>query len=189
MTSELLPCPFCGGDKIDGMFIRDGWRIGCMDCSAGVSAYHPEAHKKAAEKWNRRAPPPQTKMQGDFLKPSTTARGFGLLTFTDRNGTECTLQESSLATEAAIWLGAAKLEVKRFPGNYTGWHDVDFAALLPGQDIVGNERMHLTQDHVRSLLPALQHFAETGELPTSPSPQTRAGGCTPVDNNGESGEE
>jgi hypothetical protein len=117
------------------------------------------------------SPSPETNVEGDFLKPSTTARGFGLLTFTDRSGTECTLQESSLATEAAIWFGAAKLEVKRFPGNYTGWHDVDFAALLPGQDIVGNERMHLTQDHVRRLLPALQHFAETGELPTDPSPQ------------------
>lgn len=120
------------------------------------------------------APAPQQHVTGDFLNSSTTARGFGLLTFTDRNGTECTLQESSLATEAAIWFGAAKLEVKRFPGNYTGWHDVDFAALLPGQDIVGNERMHLTQDHVRSLLPALQHFAETGELPTAPpAPETK----------------
>ena len=51
---KLLPCPFCGGKKIDGMFIRDGWRVGCMECGGGVQAYHPEAHKRAAEKWNRR---------------------------------------------------------------------------------------------------------------------------------------
>jgi hypothetical protein len=115
---------------------------------------------------------PQANLTGDFLKPSTTTRGFGLLTFTDHNGTECTLQESSLATEAAIWLGAAKLKVRRMPGDGSGWHDVDLDAMLG--TFVGNERMHLTQNHVRSLLPALQHFAETGELPTTPRPEGKA---------------
>lgn len=51
---EYKPCPFCESTKINGMFIRDGWRIGCMECGAGVQAYHPEAHKRAADKWNRR---------------------------------------------------------------------------------------------------------------------------------------
>jgi len=54
MSDKLLSCPFCGGDKVDGMFIRDGWRVGCFACGAGVHAYHPEAHKRAAEKWNLR---------------------------------------------------------------------------------------------------------------------------------------
>lgn len=29
----------------------------------------------------------------------------------------------------------------------------------------GNRRMHLTPDHVRELLPLLQHFVDHGELP------------------------
>lgn len=109
----------------------------------------------------------------DFFKASTTGRGFRRLTFTGLNGSECTLQESSLASEEAIWIGAKNLEIKRCPRDCTGWHDVDLAALFPGQDVVGNEKMHLTQDQVRSLLPALHHFVETGELPTNPEPVTK----------------
>lgn len=55
MSEILKPCPFCGSDKVDGMFIRDGWRIGCRDCGAGVPAYHPNAHTVSADKWNRRS--------------------------------------------------------------------------------------------------------------------------------------
>lgn len=108
------------------------------------------------------------------IKRTRTARGFELLTFNDRSGTECTLQESSLATEAAIWFGAASLSVKRCPKDWTGWHGIDFATLFPGQDIVGNERMHLTQDHVRALLPILQHFADHGDLPLVAEQDSRA---------------
>ncbi len=100
----------------------------------------------------------------DGVSRSVTARGFALLKFTDRNGVECSLQESSLATESAIWLGADSLSVKRFADDGEGWQDVDFAALFPGQHIVGNERMHLTQEQVRYLLPYLQHFAQYGDL-------------------------
>ncbi len=55
MNTILKSCPFCGSDKVDGIFIRDGWRIGCRDCSAGVPAYHPNAHTVSADKWNRRS--------------------------------------------------------------------------------------------------------------------------------------
>jgi Lar family restriction alleviation protein len=55
MNTILKSCPFCGSDKVDGMFIRDGWRIGCRDCGAGVPAYHPNAHTVSADKWNRRS--------------------------------------------------------------------------------------------------------------------------------------
>ncbi|RKD69022.1 Lar family restriction alleviation protein [Rhizobium sp. WW_1] len=55
----LARCPFCGSSRTEGMFIRDGWSVECLDCSARVSAYHPDAHGKAAEKWNRRAPIPE----------------------------------------------------------------------------------------------------------------------------------
>lgn len=64
-----------------------------------------------------------------------TERGFVLYEFDDRYGAPSSLQESSLATEAAVWIG------------------------------VTENRAHLTQDMVRALLPALTHFVETGRLP------------------------
>lgn len=39
------------------------------------------------------------------LNKTTTARGFGIVTFKDRYDAECSIQESSLATESAIWFG------------------------------------------------------------------------------------
>lgn len=70
-----------------------------------------------------------------------TDRGFVRADFVDKYGSQCSLQKSSLATEDAIWLGVHK-------------------------DFLGSEatRMHLTQEHVRALLPFLTKFAETGEL-------------------------
>lgn len=72
-----------------------------------------------------------------------TERGFLRSEFTDRYRQKCSLQESSLATEACIWLGCF-------------------------EDMEGkpSSRMHLTQDMVNQLLPALTHFAEHGQLPT-----------------------
>lgn len=64
----------------------------------------------------------------------TTARGFPLGDFQDHYGERCSIQESSLATEFAIWLGRDE------------------------------ERMHLTQAEVAVLLPVLARFVETGEL-------------------------
>lgn len=69
------------------------------------------------------------------LKFRTTQRGFALIEFTDRSAQACSLLKSSLAMEEAIWFG-----------------------------VNGAEWMHLTQDKVRELLPALQRFAQTGEL-------------------------
>lgn len=67
----------------------------------------------------------------------TTSRGFKIAHFSDQYGQDCSLQKSSLMDPDCIWLGAH--------GN--------------------PNRMHLSQEHVRALLPALQHFADTGELP------------------------
>lgn len=67
----------------------------------------------------------------------TTSRGFKIARFADQYGQICSLQKSSIMEPECIWLGA---------------------------DGVG-DRMHLSQEHVRALLPALQHFADTGELP------------------------
>lgn len=68
------------------------------------------------------------------MKTFTTDRGFTLITFRDKRGANCSIQKSSAADYDCIWLGAE------------------------------NNRMHLTQDQVKELLPILQHFVDTGEL-------------------------
>ncbi|OWZ90396.1 hypothetical protein B9J07_27815 [Sinorhizobium sp. LM21] len=93
------------------------------------------------------------------MKFETTARGFTKASFTDRYGEKCSLQKSSLATEDAIWFGIDDPKPLILVQN-EGWKE---APLPEGASIGG--RMHLTQDQVKALLPALTHFAETGELP------------------------
>lgn len=93
------------------------------------------------------------------LKFRPTNRGFMQGKFIDLYGAKCSLQESSLATQACIWLGVDEPEVKVLVPN-VGWQDVPIphGALRSG-------RMHLTQKMVKKLLPALQYFAKTGYLP------------------------
>jgi len=77
-----------------------------------------------------------------WLQFRKTERGFVVAHFRDRYGEECSIQESSLAEEAAIWLGE------------------------------GSHRMHLTQGMVEQLLPVLEHFLKTGGLPAPQEPGT-----------------
>lgn len=67
-----------------------------------------------------------------------TDRGFEIILFLDRYNASCSLQQSSLATEAAIWLGVNQ----------------------PAQQ-VGDCRMHLTRPHVHALVATLQRWLET----------------------------
>lgn len=60
--------------------------------------------------------------------------------FTDRYQAECSLQNSSLASEDAIWLG---IDTPRDPQS---------------------SRMHLTKEMVRELIPRLQEFVDTGYI-------------------------
>jgi hypothetical protein len=68
------------------------------------------------------------------LQTRLTERGFGLLTFPDRYGQICEIQESSLATESCIWLGT------------------------------GEDRMHLTQAQAAGLIKILTGFVLNGDL-------------------------
>lgn len=101
------------------------------------------------------------------MQKTTTTRGFRLDEFTDRYGERCSLQESSLASEAAIWFGTEGKVSRMGPHGWEHFTPEDFAEEFgyPGQSVLVCSRMHLTQDMVRDLLPALQHFAETGCLP------------------------
>jgi hypothetical protein len=69
------------------------------------------------------------------FRRTKTRRGFAIRHFTDLYGLPCSIQESSIATEEAIWFG------------------VDEA-----------RRMHLTRAHVKKLLPVLKQFVATGEI-------------------------
>lgn len=87
-----------------------------------------------------------------------TDRGFGRTEFLDRNGVSCSLQESSLATEEAIWLGCNNANPRvLIPGQ--SWQPVE----MP-EGFIANTRMHLTRDMVRDLLPHLQRFVDEGTL-------------------------
>ncbi len=87
-----------------------------------------------------------------------TERGFARIDFIDRDDIDCSLQESSLATEAAIRLGCNDANPKQLvPGQ--GWTEIE----MP-KDYSANTRMHLTQQQVIDLLPHLAKFAATGEI-------------------------
>lgn len=80
----------------------------------------------------------------DALSLEPAANGFLRADFIDANGDACSIQESSSATEPLLWLG-----------QNSGTHHPTGKCLA---------RMHLSQEHVRELLPLLQRFAETGAL-------------------------
>jgi hypothetical protein len=100
-------------------------------------------------------------------------KGLNCAKFQDHYKEECSLQESSIATEPAIWLGineprpfvtvshAKELGIDTAELGETerlsGWMEYPLPA---GTLITG--RMHLTQQMVRELLPYLTRFAETG---------------------------
>jgi hypothetical protein len=69
--------------------------------------------------------------------------------FKDRYDADCSIQKSSLATEDCIWLGCNHETIHSQTGERCG------------------ARMHLTQSMAADLIPLLQHFVDTGDLPQS----------------------
>lgn len=80
-----------------------------------------------------------------MLKFDPTNRGFQRAEFKDRYGKDCSIQESSLATEECIWLGCDH-------------KNTDQAGTPCGA------RMHLTQEMAAELAVILTRFAATGRL-------------------------
>lgn len=99
-----------------------------------------------------------------MLNGRKTDRGFKIFEFEDRYGSKCSLQESSLADDPAVWFGVddanPKIMASKTTQGGTGW--IPF--LIP-KDVLLTTRMHLTQNQVCELLPALGHFVRTGGLP------------------------
>lgn len=88
-----------------------------------------------------------------------TDRGFGRIDFKDADDHECSLQESSSASQPKIWLGLDAVEVIDYEGTPKV---IDLKPL--GGNVQALGRMHLTQGQVQDLLPILLCFAMTGEL-------------------------
>lgn len=95
-----------------------------------------------------------------------TERRFDIIKFKDRYDVECSIQKSSLATEDAIWLGCSEIEIQTFiPGpGWRKWTIEQLKIVLGGREIVANNRMHLSIEKVRELLPILHRFVDTGEI-------------------------
>jgi len=106
------------------------------------------------------------------MEMQSNQRGFTHASFTDRYDEKCSLQKSSLAFEDAIWLGIDDPKLTLFEteelGKYRQVTNREAGAALGGFKLSASCRMHLTQEQVQQLLPALTHFAETGDLPDPP---------------------
>lgn len=112
------------------------------------------------------------------LTMTTTARGFSYTEFPDANGQQCSLQRSSaFGGEGGelIWLGVTNRENSfvvlgrtdeaRARNGGWGWQQKSLTTMFPDSDINIPDRMHLNQEQVKKLLPALKYFAKHGELP------------------------
>jgi hypothetical protein len=97
------------------------------------------------------------------VNKTTTGRGFGLIEFKDSNGILCNIQKSSAAEDDYIWLGSDKIGVKMFKKG-KGWEDIDIREKLNCDEVVANNRMHLSRKKVLQLLPTLIKFAIFGEI-------------------------
>lgn len=92
-----------------------------------------------------------------FLNRKKTERGFERIDFDDLYGVKCSIQESGLATQEAIWFGPDDPNPRVMnPGK--GWQKVEIPGLLC------DTRMHLNRKQVSELIPILQKFVETGEI-------------------------
>jgi len=89
-----------------------------------------------------------------MFKYEKTQRGFERAEFQDRYDIKCSIQDSSLATEAAIWLGPEERFGDKEKGELYKVHDP--------------QRMHLTQDMAAKLILVLQRFVETGSIGYTP---------------------
>jgi len=128
------------------------------------------------ETWDRmlRAAPAPPSAVVPKSATSFAVRGFQGYNFLDFYKHEFSLQKSSLATEDCLWFGLNNVnplalhgDAKRLGVKTTatsGW--VPYP--LP-EEVNLNTRMHLSRGQVAELIPVLQHFVATGDLPKQES--------------------
>ncbi len=97
------------------------------------------------------------------INKTKTHRGFDYNDFKDRDGVPCSIQESSLASEEAIWFGIndanPRIMESKVKKGGIGW--IKYPII---DDVLFDTRMHLTREQVKELLPILERFVETGNL-------------------------
>ena len=94
------------------------------------------------------------------MEKKATNRGFYLYEFEDLYGENCSLQESSLATTEAIWLGVDDPKLTIFESENMGKY---ITSKMP-ENFSVSSRMHLSRKQVEEILPILTKFVETGEI-------------------------
>ena len=104
------------------------------------------------------------------MKRGETERGFAILRFADSYGVPCSLQKSSGVLEPKVWLGVddAEPQILASAAAAHGVHTTRTVGWVPypiPAAVLLNTRMLLTRKQVAELLPALNHFVSTGELP------------------------
>jgi hypothetical protein len=102
------------------------------------------------------------------LQVQHTDRGFAYYEFTDGYNEACTVQKSSSAMDQFIWLGTKDFTIKGFtPYGQPPWKTISqdhLKSVFGFQDVIANNRMHLSRKQVKQLLPILQKFVDTGEI-------------------------
>jgi hypothetical protein len=95
-------------------------------------------------------------MNAKKMRASKTSRGFEIVEFKDHYGIECSLQQSSLATERCIWLGCVDANPRVLvPGQ--SWQPIPMPA-----DYLADTRMHLNVAQVRALVVRLNRWLKAG---------------------------
>ena len=93
-----------------------------------------------------------------------TERGFTRTDFIDMYDVPCSLQQSSLATENALWLGVNDADPKIMACKVNGGIPDGWAKYPVPEDVHFTTRMHLSEEMVAALIDKLQNWLDTGEL-------------------------
>jgi len=97
------------------------------------------------------------------MKKTQTSRGFALIKFKDSNGIKCNVQKSSSALSDKIWLGAEDIGLQ----IGSPWQEVSEQEIKDKfckNELIANNRMHLSRKQAAKLAKVLLKFAETGEI-------------------------
>jgi hypothetical protein len=103
------------------------------------------------------------------MKIGQTDRGFAYAEFEDIYGIKCSIQESSLATEYALWLGVDDPSPKIMASQAAEYgiattKDVGWIPYPIPMAVSLVTRMHLSQERAKELIAVLQRFVETGGI-------------------------
>lgn len=102
-----------------------------------------------------------------MIEFKTTARGFTYGTFTDLYGAECSIQNSSLATDDAIWLGIDDPNpmIMASQASAYGVDTDETTGWVPypiPKEVLITTRMHLNKKMAKELVKQLNKFIKDG---------------------------